>query len=604
MLLRYRAAAGLSQEELADRARLSQRGISDLERGKRRAPHPATVRRLAEALELGQAARAELIAAARTRSSGTVATDAVVEDDGTRHDLPVQLTSFIGRLEETADIRRALANTRLLTLAGPGGVGKTRLALHVAEQELKTYKDGVWCAELAPLQDATLVQQTVANLFTVRGNAQEPLISALTRRLQPLHLLLILDNCEHVLTACVDLVHRLLRVCPHIVVLTTSRQVLGLAGETIWRVPPLKVAPPDGAASLEWAANSEAAALFLERAQATKPGFTITPRNVAALLEVCRRLEGIPLAIELAASRVSVLGLEQIADRLGSHFNLLSSYDPTIASRQQTLEKTIHWSYELLTPEERLLFDRLSVFAGGWSLEAMEAVAGTDTTDGDDLLALLARLIDKSLVLAQTPPDGTPRYRLLEPLRQYGQERLIQRGEGAPARERHAAFFLREWERGWDAFIKRGITTRWLGPDLDNLRLALRWLIEQRDVDRAQRLAAASGLTWFALGYPAEARRWLAETLALQPMAGPHDAISATDTNTDDGALLPGRTREKIDVNRLSVRAQLFWITGLVAVHQGELDVAEQAASSSLELYRQLGDAGGAAWPLLYLGRV
>jgi non-specific serine/threonine protein kinase len=363
LLLRLRAAAGFSQEELGQRAGLSQRGISDLERGRRRVPHPATVRRLAEALNLTETDRASLLSTARIRSSGTPGND-VAMDSGARHNLPLQLTSFVGRVQETSQLRSALAGTRLLTLAGPGGVGKTRLALHLAESELDTYSDGVWLVDLAPLQEAALVPHLVAGVFNVRENPQESLISTLVRRLQPLHVLLILDNCEHVLAGCVDLVHRLLRVCPRVTVLATSREVLGLGGETIWRVPPLRITTHAGARATGQAAGSEAAALFMDRARSIQQDFAITPRNAGTLVDVCRRLDGIPLAIELAARQMGVLTLEQVGERLATHFGFLSIQDPTAASRQRTLDKTIWWSYDLLTSKEQHVFDQLSVFCG------------------------------------------------------------------------------------------------------------------------------------------------------------------------------------------------------------------------------------------------
>jgi predicted ATPase/DNA-binding XRE family transcriptional regulator len=600
LLQRHRTAAGLSQEELAERAGLSARGISDLERGKRRAPHPATLRRLAEALSLGDMDRTQLLAAAHPTGGSTVASDAVRANGDARHNLPLHLTSFIGRVQETSDIRRELAKTRLLTLTGFGGVGKTRLALHVAEQELETYRDGVWLVELAALREPTLVPQVVASVFNVHENPQEPLITTLSRRLQRLELLLILDNCEHVLDACVDLAHGLLRACAHLVVLTTTREVLGLGGETIWRVPPLRIASPGASPAPERVAETESAALFVDRARSVQPGFAVTPRNVAPLLEVCRRLDGIPLAIELAASRANVLSVEQINERLAIHFRLLVSRDPTSVQRHKTLDNTIRWSYNLLTPQERRLFDQLSVFAGGWSIEAMEAVAGGDGTAPDDLLDLLDHLIVKSLVLLDESPGGPPRYRMLEPLRQFGQERLRERREAAATHESHAVFFLGLFEQSWAAFYKVGSFAGGHRGDLDNLRTALRWLIGQRDAERAQRLAGASGVDWGAA--PAEGRRWLEETLALDPHDGPNDenaeepattAFAAPDANplSDDGA------------DRLSDRARVFWSISLLAGLQFDVGAVEKAACRSLELYRRLGDAGGAAMALFQLGR-
>jgi predicted ATPase/DNA-binding XRE family transcriptional regulator len=600
LLQRLRAAAGLSQEELAERAGLSQRGISDLERGRRHSPHPATMRRLAEALGLAETDRVALLGAARAPGIRVLAGEVRVEG-GARHNLPLQVTSFVGRVQETADLRGELARTRLLTLAGPGGVGKTRLALHLAEQELGTYRDGIWLVELAPVQEAALVAQLVANVFNIREKPQEALMTTLTRRLQALEVLLILDNCEHVLGACVDLVNRLLRACSHIVVLTTSREVLGLAGETVWRVPALRVPDLDAATPPKRLTESEAAALFVERARAVQPGFVVTPLNATALLEVCRRLEGIPLAIELAASRLSVLSLQQIAERLATHLRFLSSKDPTVESRQQTLEKTIHWSYDLLTPAERHLFDRMSVFTGGWSIEAMQAVAGRDTVDRDDLLDVLERLVDKSLVLVDNLPERPPRYRLLEPLRQYGQDRLREHGEAHATQECHAAFFLGLFEQEWERFVKRGSAGAWLSPDLDNLRTAMRWLIEEHDVDRAQRLAVASWPAWSPLGYTVEGRRWLEEALALDP-AGPHDGSSTGPRNVSCGPPAHDSLSAK-EQHRLLVQARVLWSISHLAVHHGDLVAAEEAGNRSLELYRRLGDAVEIAVPLNFLGR-
>jgi non-specific serine/threonine protein kinase len=599
LLQRLRAAAGFSQEELGERAGLSQRGISDLERGRRRAPHPATVRRLAEALGLPERDRASLLGAARIQSR-TETANHVAADAEVRHNLRLHLTSFVGRVQETADIRRALARTRLLTLVGPGGVGKTRLAVHVAEGELETYGDGIWLVELAPLQDGVLVPQLVANVFNVRENPQEPLITTLVTRLQSLQALLILDNCEHVLAACVDLVHRILRTCPRLTVLATSREVLGLGGETIWRVPPLRIPTPTGGQTAEHVAETEAAALFAERAQAVEPSFAITPRNAAAVAEVCRRLDGLPLAIELAASRIGVLTVKQIGERLATHFGFLSSKDLTAAARQQTLDKTIRWSYDLLTGNEQILFERLSAFTGGWSIEAMEAVAIGDRVDHDDALDQLSRLVDKSLVLADTSPDGPARYRLLEPLRQFAQDRLRERGSAHETHVRHAAFFLGLFERAHETLLTRGGTTTYLSPELDNLRTSLGWFIAQGDVDDAQRLASASALTFYALGYPAEGRRWLEGARALDTEICPQKKSAAragsgvSSSSSDAGP----------EQHRLRVRARLLVGIAQLTVNEGDLSVAEEAASHSLELYRGAGPTVESAWPLIYLSRV
>ncbi len=641
LLRRHRLACGLSQEELAERAGLSRRGISDLERGARRTPHPATLRRLAEALNLVAQDHASLLASLqRAEKSRNIVTSreapalrlgqskraeletaairpgAPPDRDAERvqlraqsapnrdQNLPAQLTSFVGRVQETADIRCQLAKTRLLTLTGPGGVGKTRLALRVARDELSRFEDGVWFVELASIIEPTLIPQAVASLFSLRENPEESLQTSLARFLERRHLLLILDNCEHVLAACVDLVHRILRACPHVVILATSREVLGLAAETIWRVPSMQLPDLDLARDPIEVAQSEAVALFIERARSVQPGFAVTLRNGPALVELCQRVDGIPLAIELAASRVGVLGLEQIAQRLAGRFRLLASHDPTVEPRQQTLERTIRWSYDLLTAAERSLFDRLSVFTGGWSLDAMEAVAGGPTTgSGDELIDVLHRLIDKSLVLVYQPDEGQIRYRLLEPVRQFAHDRLVEMGDLHSTQQRHAAFFT-AWFEEEDAAIRvgKGPAPGWLNrADLEqeNLRVALRWLIGQKDAEGAQRVAGASRPFWQTRGYLAEGRRWLEEALALDPIDNVADQTAAPSSPAFSAVC----SASEAERSRLSARAKALMALGHLAQYQGDLALAEEASIRSLRLYRRLVDRDGAGWPLATLAR-
>jgi predicted ATPase/DNA-binding XRE family transcriptional regulator len=511
---RYRLAAGLSQEELAERAGLSRRGISDLERG-RHAPYPTTARHLVEALGLREPGRSALLAAGRgVRTTADGESDRVGSPDGQRpaHNLPRQLTSFIGRDDELAELRRLVAIGPLLTLTGPGGVGKTRLALRLAEAVLPAYADGAWLVEFAALTDPRLVPEAVAATLGVREQPGTALVQTLAERLGPKHLLLVLDNCEHLIDACAELANRLLAACHELRIVGTSREPLGIPGEVGWRVPSLTVpdaAKPAGTAQLSAYAATR---LFLERAQAARPGFRVTDRNVQAIVEVCRRLDGIPLALELAATRVRLLSIEDIAARLDDRFRLLTVGGRTAPRRQQTLRATLDWSYALLQEPERRLFSRLSVFAGGWSLSAAESICADDTIDASDILSCLGRLVDQSLVVAQEHV-GRVRYRLLETMRQYAAEQLEAAGESMVIRGRHRDWFQAKAESSpFERFDPDHVT--WLASELDNLRAALRWSLQSGAVEAGLRLARATGAYWYQCGQYTEGRAWLAEVVA------------------------------------------------------------------------------------------
>jgi predicted ATPase/class 3 adenylate cyclase len=381
------------------------------------------------------------------------------------NNLPVQLTSFIGREWEMAEVKRLLATTRLLTLTGTGGCGKTRLALQIGAESLSDYADGVWCVELAALSDPSLAPQAVASALGVREEPNRPILSTLSDHLRSKSLLLILDNCEHLVTACAQVAETLLRTCPNLRVLATSREALNVMGETTWRVPSLSL--PDlkqwSMVNGQWSMPSamtqyDAVRLFVERARASRPDFAMTGQNASAVVQLCHRLDGIPLAMELAAARVRALSVEQIEARLGDRFALLTSGNRMALPRHQTLRATIDWSYDLLTEAERVSLRRLSVFADGWTLEAAERVTSdewrvtSDTTldsrfstpDTFDVLDLLLRLVDKSLVIADTQnSEAEVRYHMLETVRQYGWERLREAGEWEPVRGHHRDYFLR-----------------------------------------------------------------------------------------------------------------------------------------------------------------
>jgi predicted ATPase len=614
VLRRHRLAAGLSQEALAERAGLSVRGLSDLERGVRQAPYPATVARLADALSLDAEARSALVASARRDE--TPAPSPIPA-------LPVPLSSFIGRAQEIAEVRRLLETARLLSLTGSGGVGKTRLALEVA----RTAADARWTpafVELAPLRDGASAAQAVATTLAVQERPGRPLLDTLAEALGPRAILLVLDNCEHLVEACAELADDLLRRCPRLRVLATSREPLGVVGEAVWRVPSLAVpdhAPPSGPDLL---LRFEAVRLFAERAALVLPGFEVTERNREAIVQICRRLDGVPLAIELAAARIAVLSTEQIAARLDDRFALLSGGSRMASPRQRTLRETVEWSYDLLSEREQSLFDRLSVFAGGWSLEAVEAIAARDgrgpgSANASDpepsTLDLLSSLVSKSLVQVEPTPVGSVRYRLLETLRQYGSERLEAGGEAQEVLRRHAAYYLALAEeaepelRGphQDAWLAR------LEQEHDNLRAALAWSRRApAGVELGLRLAGALGWFWYVHGHPSEGRRQLGAALEAAP-EGSTGARARALGMTGFLARLQGEPAASTSLLEESLRlhrtlgdrwGEAFVLNGLgmVARRRGEYDRAVSLCEDGRALFEAAGDRWGIAWSLVHIG--
>ena len=376
-----------------------------------------------------------------------------IQGTPTPTNLPISVTSFVARAGEIDKVKQRLRDGRLLTLSGPGGCGKTRLALEVARQLESDFSDGVWLVELAPLTDASLVSQTIATTVGIADEPGRPALEVLTEYLRRRHALLILDNCEHLIDTCALVVDALLRSCASVQLLATSRELLGVAGEATWRVASLSVVDPRSLAGhsgdlVEQVLASESGQLFLDRARLVTASFGITAENAPAVAQICQRLDGIPLAIELAAARLSMLSVEQIAARLDQRFRLLTGGNRTAVRRQQTLQATIDWSYQLLLEEERRLVCRLAVFAGGWCLEAAEAVGAVSVVvrPQEDVFELLSRLVAKSMVLVEEPGDnklGAVRYRFLETIRQYAEEKLVQAGEAAEAlRRRHRDWYL------------------------------------------------------------------------------------------------------------------------------------------------------------------
>jgi predicted ATPase/DNA-binding winged helix-turn-helix (wHTH) protein len=433
--------------------------------------------------------------------------------------LPDVLTSFVGRRKELAELHKLLASSRLLTLTGAGGVGKTRLALQVAADIRNDLSHGVWFVDLAPLVDSTLVAKAIAQTLSVMEVAGEPLADTLCSRLRATRALLILDNCEHLIEPCARLAECLLRSAPDLRILATSREALHIAGEQCYQLAPLSL--PPASASLEEMFRSDAVQLFVERTRLRQPGFALTAKRAPAVAELCVRLDGMPLALELAAARVTVLPLEKIVERLTDRFRLLTRGNRNALPRQQTLRAAIGWSFDLLSEAARTLIARLSVFAGGFDLEAAEAVAAGGRLAQDDVLDLLSSLVDKSLVVTESEGE---RYRLLDTIREYAHERLQAAGEEAAVREQHFRWCLRLAERAEPALLggpRQKPALDRLAAEHDNLRAALTWANETPDRSAsALRLCGMLYRFWSRRGYWREGYAWCMKALAQESRPG------------------------------------------------------------------------------------
>jgi predicted ATPase/DNA-binding SARP family transcriptional activator len=434
-----------------------------------------------------------------------------------RHNLPIALTSFVGRERELAEVARLLDRDRLLTLTGAGGSGKTRLALESARTRLSSNRDGVWLVELAGLGDPSLVPEATASALGVTLPSHRADLEELSTRLRDWNALLILDNCEHLVAACAVLAERLLAACPGLRILATSREPLRVPGEVTWRVPSLTLPTTGGSVEPLEVGASESVRLFCERACDVTGGFVLGEDNAAAVAEICLRLDGMPLALELAAARAGALSPAQIAERLGDSLDVLTAGSRSALDRQQTLRATLAWSHDLLTAEERVAFRRLAVFAGTFALEGAEAVTAGDDLAEREVTDLLGRLVDKSLVVAEEAREGY-RYRLLEPMRQYARERLVEAGELADLEERHYGFYL-DLARAEDPeCAPPGVTVRpeRLEIDHDNLRGALAWAL-RHDPHKALTLAVYMWPMWLAGSHYQEGSRLLDAALAAAP---------------------------------------------------------------------------------------
>ena len=480
--------------------------------------------------------------------------------EATPHNLPQQFTSFIGRERERAEVLRLLSGPRLLTLIGPGGIGKTRLALQVAADVMDAYPDGTWFVDLAPVTDAALVPQTVARVLGVQEQKDMPLVQALCEHVAPRRLLVVLDNCEHLVAACAALLSALLQAAPGARFLATSREPLNIVGEQTYPLRPLSL--PDPAAGADGIARSEAIRLFVQRAQLQRPNFALDPRQAPAVVRICTRLDGIPLALELAAARIGTLPVAKIAERLDDRFRLLSGGAVTGLPRQQTLRAMVDWSFDLLSAAEKATFARLAVFAGGFALEAAESVCATGAIAQHDVLDLLSSLVQKSLVTFDADAD---RYRMLETIGEYARGRLEESGEAPMIRRRHRDAYAALASEAESALPGGPQQAHWLSRlegEHDNLRAALTFsLAEPEGAEVAASMCGALYLFWVYRGHHREGYRW---------------CQAAHARNADRPASAP--------------RAKALLGAGTLATYVGDQAAAQDALEQALEMSRQLRD--------------
>jgi predicted ATPase/DNA-binding NarL/FixJ family response regulator len=523
---------------------------------------------------------------------------------------PAELTSFVGRRRETADVKRLLTRSRLVTLTGVGGVGKTRLAHRVTAQLHGAFPGGVWLVELAELEDPALLAETVAEAVEVQDHSSRSAMEALVDHLRPRTALVVLDNCEHLLRECAVLADTLLRRASGVRILATSREVLGIAGEQTLAVPVLPL-PPSGDEPLSAFVQYDAVRLFAERAQAVLPNFAITPENRADVEAICRRLDGIPLAIELAAVRLRALSVEQLLDRLDDRFGLLDRGSQTVLPRHRTLRALIDWSHGLCTPQERLLWARASVFAGGLDLEAAEAICAGEGIARDDVLDVVTAMVNKSVLLREEHPCGI-RYRLLETMRQYGRERLAESGEEAVVQRRHRDFYR---------LLCDEVRTRLFGPgqvallirlklENANLRAALEYCFATpAEAGSGVQMAADLLYHWLS-GYLREGRRRLDQGLAIDREPGRRRAralvvnswLAVAQGQTGAATEMLEESRrigEVLDDER--IRADVALHRGLLALDRGDAGAAIALCEEAVVRHRRTGDPAGLAMSLMWL---
>jgi predicted ATPase len=522
------------------------------------------------------------------------------------NNLPVLLTSFIGREMEITQIKHYLAGHRLVTLTGPGGTGKTRLSLQIAADLIDQFDHGVWFVELAPLVDPELIPQTIISVIGIREQPGRAPLDVLIEYLRGKKTLILLDNCEHLIEASARVVNVLLRAAPLLKILASSHEALRVKGELAYPVPTLSLPDPKHLPEVEQLTQYEAVRLFIDRVSLVSPDFDLTINNAPAIAQICYRLDGIPLAIELAASRVKMMSVEQISKRLDDRFRLLTGGARTALPRQQTLRALIDWSYDHLTDHERLLLRRLSVFSDGWILEAAEEVCSGDGIEPDEVLDLLTQLVNKSLVIVMvTSQSGETRYRMLETIHQYALEKLLDGGDGETLRQRHLAYFVWLVEHA-DPELFRSNQVYWsnrLSEELGNLRKALEWALST-DIESGLRIATLSWGHWLARGYFHEMGEWLAKLLErfheidhLHARAlAIYSSFIFRQRNFPEAIQIAEQSLQMARTisDKYTEAFSLYFLGGLTLL-QGNVEEGARILEQSLAIYRALGDKIGQA---------